>query len=473
MATVTEMQARLRKVLDKAERLTAKAGLTGDEAARLDGLLKEGEELRQGLERAERLKAIGDWAGQRQPLPPLAGEGLTQPGLERWPEGAAALTLRGNAPGQVRVEGFDPAGGVTIGTRFNQPPLLLDDEGPGGLEPKVRAAIASTPYKQAFRSYLRVGLQGLRADELRTLQEGVDTGGGFLVPEDILALVIAKQPTPTQVAGRVTQLQTSRDALLIPKVNYAADDLYTTGMRVTWTQEAPASATTARVTDPVFGQVRIPVFTAMMSMPLTNDVVEDALFPIVAWSSAKFAETIDLLRDNMILNGSGVGQPAGILVNPGSPNNPAVITSGNASALTADGIQNIAWSLPPQYDAAAVWVFNKTSAGQAIATLKDANNRYLWGMGLQDSGLAPGYTNRLLVGYPVLFSGFMPNVGANNYPIIFGDLTGYYLLNRVGFSIQVLREVYAETNQIVLLGRIRFGGLVAEDWKLKIQQVHT
>jgi HK97 family phage major capsid protein len=64
----------------------------------------------------------------------------------------------------------------------------------------------------------------------------------------------------------------------------------------------------------------------------------------------------------------------------------------------------------------------------------------------------------------------MPNTGANNYPIIFGDLRGYYLVNRVGFSVQVLRELYAETNQILLLGRVRFGGGVGEEWRIKVGQ---
>jgi HK97 family phage major capsid protein len=67
----------------------------------------------------------------------------------------------------------------------------------------------------------------------------------------------------------------------------------------------------------------------------------------------------------------------------------------------------------------------------------------------------------------------MPNVGTSTYPIIFGDLKGYYHVDRVGFSIQVLRELYAESNQILLLGRLRFGGQVAEDWRLKLLQCHT
>lgn len=273
----------------------------------------------------------------------------------------------------------------------------------------------------------------------------------------------------------MTSLSTSRDALTIPKVIYTADNLYTTGIRVTWTNETvSAGAASIRVTDPVFGQERIPVFTAMLSIALTNDMIEDSAFALVDYVAGKFGETIDLLKDNMILNGTGAGQPAGILLNPGGDvNQPSVVVSGSASALTADGLVATAMTLPEQYDVNSNWIFNKTSTGLAVSQLKDAQNRYMWGAGYQDSGLSGGFLNQPLLGYPVLLSGFMPNVGASTYPAIFGDLTGYYQVNRIGFTVQILRELYAETNQIMVLGRIRFGGLVAEPWKLEIHQCHA
>ena len=257
----------------------------------------------------------------------------------------------------------------------------------------------------------------------------------------------------------------------IQKINYSTDDIYTTGIRATFTGEVPASNTAHRVTDPQFGRITIPVETAMLSMLITNDMVEDAAFPIVSWAAGKFSETIDLLYDDKVINGSGTGQPAGILLNPGGANQPITVKTGDANLMTADGLANLAFTLPEQYDDNAVFVFNKTSTARAIAELKDGNNRYLWGSGLQDSGLAPSIKDRRLFGYPTILSGFMPNVGPGNFPVIFGDLSGYFMVTRVGFSIQVLRELYAEYNQIELIGRLRFGGQVAEDWKLKVQNV--
>lgn len=379
------------------------------------------------------------------------------------------------ADGKQYTAGFAPAGQSVVGreTAESKDLSVVYEEGALGLSQKQMEAISTKDYKMAFRKYLRSKRESdMSSAEMKTLSEGTDTAGGFLVPDDIQSRVIQRAPTPTRVAGFVSRLQTSRDRVVFPKVNYSADDIYTTGIRIKWTGEVPSSATTHRVTDPLFAQVGIPIHTAMLSMPVTNDMVEDSAFPIVQWSADKFRETIDLLYDNMVLNGSGQGQPAGILLNPGGADQPAVVVSGDANLLKADGLINLAYSLPEQYDENARFVFNKTNAGNAIALLKDNNLRYLFARGITDDGLAMGRPTMLL-GYPFAYSGFMPNVTANGFPIIFGDFRGYFLVERIGFSIQVLREIYAETNQQLLLGRVRLGGQVAEEFRMKIQKVST
>jgi HK97 family phage major capsid protein len=446
MVDVISPNDRLNAILTEANALAAKGVLDKESSVRMAELLTEGDGLKAQIAQRGALDSLTGFAAQSAGMMQLA------------------------APGAAVVQTITPAGATTAFTHRETGALRIAEEyGEGIYDPHVGAVIGTKEYQQAFRAYLRTPVGGRTADAaIRTLQEGADTSGGFLVPEDFMAKIIAKEPTPTRVYGRVTHLTTSRDALVIPRLNYSADDLYTSGMRVSWTGEVPASATTARVTDPVWGQSRIPVYTAMMSIPLTNDMIEDSAFPLVSYISDKFSETIDLLRDNMILNGTGQGQPAGILLAPGTTGNPAIVLSGSAGTIGTDGkaIIKTAMSLPEQYDNNACWVMNKTNTGNAVAQLVDGQGRFLWGLGYQASGLAQDYMNTPLVGSPVIFSGFMPNIGAANYPMIYGDLSGYYMVNRIGFSVQILRELYAETNQILILGRIRFGGQVAEAWKM-------
>jgi HK97 family phage major capsid protein len=442
---IEELRSKLATLLTEAEGIAAKEELADDDATRLEEITAEGTDVRAKIEALEKSEGLRSWAKESAGRLPLASP-------------------------NAKVEGLSPSGEANVKIKSGH--VLVDDDGDMLIDEKVFKAITSPEYHRAFKSYLRHGPGGLKDSELKVLNEGTDTAGGYLVPDDVLARLIAKEPAPTNVAAFATRMNTSRDTLVMPKVTYTTDDIYTSGMRVTWTGETPASATTHRVTEPTFGQVRIPIYTAMMSLPLTNDMVEDSAVDITGWATGKFSETIDLLYDNMMINGTGAGQPAGILRNPNGSNEPATRASGAAAALTADGLIDLAFDIPEQYDINARFAFNKTSSGRAIAKLKDGDGRYLWGSGLQDSGLqVPAIKGRDLLGYPVVLNALMPNVGAGLYPIIFGDFGGYYLVNRIGFSIQVLRELYAETNQILLLGRIRFGGLVAEDWKLKIQVV--
>lgn len=446
---------RLREVLNDANSLHLKGRLEGDDLSKFNTLVNEAKSLQGQLETAEQLSAVSDWAGKSAGMLPLGPSAADAP------------------VGQASVAGYTEAGATKVGwnreSRKSAGFEILDQYGEGIQSSKTWKTTSTPEYRDAFKSYFRKPISNLKAGELKILQEGLDTEGGFSVPPDILERVIAKEPTPTRVAGRVTQLQTMRDKVVMPRINYTTDDLYTTGIRVTWTGEIPASSSVANVTDPLFGQTDIPIYTAMLKILLTNDLIEDAGFPVVSYVTDKFSETIDLLKDNLTLNGTGIGQPTGILANPGGTNQPAIVLSGTAGTLGTDGTSLVkaAFALPEQYDDNAAWVFNKTNVGAAIAQLQDSNKRFLWGAGLQDSGLDVGWKNRQLLGYPVVLSGFAPNIGAANYPIVFGDLRGYYLVNRIGFSIQVLREVYAEVNQIAIVGRIRFGGQVVEPWRMK------
>lgn len=434
-----DLQAQFAQTYKDHETLAAKSGLTQEDHQRLDDSLASLKSLKAQIERAQEALRLAEW-----------GQGS-----------AGALPLAAAKTGRPEFEGWQEAG-----------------EEEGLLTPAQIKTIRSPEYKSAFREYLRAGglMNTMKSESIKVLQEGNDSSGGFLVPEEILARVIAKEPAPTTVQARVTQFNTSSDALVVPKLRYdnnPSDDpnswLFTSGMRITWTGEVPASSTVHRVTDPIWANVRIPVHTAMMSLPITNNMIEDAAFPLVSYLSGKFSETLMLTKENVIINGNGIGQPAGILMNPGGTGQPGVVLSGVAGSLgtNADKLIQVAGNLPPQYDDNGCWVFNKNSTMVALGQMKDAQGRYLWGSGYQDSGFIPSLKGRQILGYDCVLNQFMPNVGAANYPIIFGDLGAYALVNRLGFSIQVLRELYAETNQVLILGRARLGGQVIEDWKLQ------
>ena len=222
----------------------------------------------------------------------------------------------------------------------------------------------------------------------------------------------------------------------------------------------------------LFGSVRVANFTWMIQAPLTNNMIEDAMFDPLTWIAGKFSQTVDLLKDNKIINGTGASEPVGILANPGGADTlawPPVTLTGTGAApfITPDSLVTLTEQIPEQYDENVRYLYSKTKTGPTIRTMKDGVGRYLFGQGYQDSGMAPG-RSKMLNDYPVIWSGFMPAPAANAYPVIAGDFSGITLVNRIGYSVQVLREIAAQKNQVIILGRVRFGCQMLEPWKIQV-----
>lgn len=375
------------------------------------------------------------------------------------------------AKGGAQVLGMTPSGSVGLTTAKGDIQVdEMDAEG-SGLSEKQWNAIHEPEYKRAYRRYLRnpMGVKSLGPSDLKTLQEGLDDSGGVLVPADMLNKIIQKAPAPTRLYGRVTKVNTSRDRLHLPKVVYSTDNIYTTGVRSTWTGEIPASSTTHRVTDPVFGQAEVPVYTAMLSLPMTLDLMEDNAFGLEQWVSNKFTETIDLLRDYTIVSGTGVNQPRGIDPFINTTNGVEQVLSGAANDIAAATLRSLPFKLPEQYiNDNTCWVANRASFGASVSELREGSGtgQFLFASGQPYPGIA-GRAPDTLAGYPVCWSAFIDDIGDGNHPAWFGDLEGYVMVNRVGFSIRILDQLYAETNQIVVLGRLRFGGDCLEPFRLR------
>jgi HK97 family phage major capsid protein len=66
----------------------------------------------------------------------------------------------------------------------------------------------------------------------------------------------------------------------------------------------------------------------------------------------------------------------------------------------------------------------------------------------------------------------MPTIGAGTYPLIFGDLKGYTIVDRVGMSIErYLDSATARQDMVAYLMRRRVGGKVMEPWRFAVQKV--
>ena len=250
------------------------------------------------------------------------------------------------------------------------------------------------------------------------------------------------------------------------------DAQYPDAIRITWVDETPTAGTAA--TNFTWGSEKIPVHTMMAEAFLSRNLVEDAAFPLEARLADSFGRAVAVNEDNQFISGDGHAKPQGLLPDGANDLSISEVVSGSASALTWDGLVSLTFGIDAQYRSAAVWIGEKATY-EAIAKLKDGMNQYLWRevWGNNVGGGGAG-TIRNLLGYPILEQEAMATIGSNTYPLIFGDLGGYTVVDRIGMSVErYLDSATARLNQVCFVMRRRLGGQCTETWRFAVQKCST
>ncbi|MCX4325494.1 MAG: phage major capsid protein, partial [Lachnospiraceae bacterium] len=157
------------------------------------------------------------------------------------------------------------------------------------------------------------------------------------------------------------------------------------------------------------------------------------------------------------------GKPLGVLAATGGAE--TGVTAASATAVTADELMDLYYSLKSPYRKKSVWVLNDSTI-KAIRKLKDNNGQYLW-----QPSLAAG-TPDMILGRPIKTSAYMPAIAAGAKTIAFGDFSYYWIADRQGRSFKRLNELFAATGQVGFLASQRVDGkmILAEAVKVLVQK---
>ena len=291
---------------------------------------------------------------------------------------------------------------------------------------------ASNEYKEGVLQALRSNFRQVS----NVLQEGVDTAGGYLVPEEYDKRLIDGLTEENIMRTLGTTITTSGEH----KINIAGAK-----PAASWIEEGG----TLVFEDASFDQIILDAHKLHVAIKVTDELLYDNAFNLESYILTQFSKALANAEENAFLNGDGVGKPLGIFAENGGGQ--VAITTNTQSSITADEIINLVHSLKRPYRKNAKFIMNDQTIA-LIRKLKDNNGAYLWQPSLQ-----AGEPDRLF-GYPVYTSAYVPTVAAGKPVIAFGDFSYYNIGDRGVRSFDQLREIFAGNGMVGFLAKERVDG---------------
>ena len=216
--------------------------------------------------------------------------------------------------------------------------------------------------------------------------------------------------------------------------------------------------------DDAFGQQTIGAHKVGTIIKVSEELLNDAAFDLEGYFSAEFARRIGNKEEDAFFNGDGASKPLGILADDGGAD--IGVTAASATAITAEEIISLFYSLEAPYRENAIWVFNDSTMA-AIRKLKGSDGQFLWQKALHEGD------HETLLGKPVFTSPFMPEIAAGSKPVLFGDFSFYWIGDRQGVTFKRLNERYADTGQIGFLATKRVDAKLVLPEAMKVLQMKS
>jgi len=308
-----------------------------------------------------------------------------------------------------------------------------------------------SPEMKQFIHFMRTGEKVNKA-----MVEGTPSAGGYLVPEEFEAEVIRKLANDVAVRRAGARIFTmSSNRLEVP----------TETARNSGGWVAEGAAYTQQ--DTALGQVALTPYKYTRLIQTSEELLEDSAIDLANYFATVFAEDFAEAEDTAFLEGTGSGQPTGILNDTDIVTNDPTDTSfGDEDAgFTPDDVIAHLYSLRAPYRRNATWIMNSASA-QVLRTMKDGNGQYIWTESAP-GGIANGEPARLL-GRPVIVTDNISNDDTDGNRIILGDFRYYLIGQRRGLTIMRSDDYAFNTGHVTFRASLRVDGKVSQAEAFKV-----
>jgi len=323
-------------------------------------------------------------------------------------------------------------------------------------------------HAKAFNQFFRRGVDAnLRDLEVKAaLRTDSDPDGGYVTPEEM-------ETTIDRVLGTVSVMRQIARVMSISAGVYKklVNQGGATGGWVGERESRPETNT------PTLSELAFNAMEIYANPAATQTLLDDARVDIAAWLADEVSITFAEMEGAAFITGSGVNRPRGLLSYDTVANASytwgklGYVATGEAAdwATTsttvsrADALINLYYALKPGYRNGASWLMSDAVMA-AVRKFKDPDGAFLWAPPTAAAEMST------VLGKPVYNDDNMQAVGANAYPIAFGNFQrGYLIVDRMG--VRVLRDPFTNKPYVHFYTTKRVGGGVQNFEAIKLLKI--
>lgn len=322
-------------------------------------------------------------------------------------------------------------------------------------------AAHATAFDRFFRKGVDNGLHDLEVKA--ALRTDSDPDGGYLVPEETEAGI-------DRVLGTVSTMRS------LSRVINISGDTYKKlvnqgGASSGWVGEREARPET---NTPTLREIAINAHELYANPASTQKALDDARIDIAAWLAEEVSIEFAEQEGEAFVSGDGVNKPRGLLSYTNVANASyawgklgfigtgasGAFKTTSATVSPADDLIDLYYALKAGYRNGASWLMSDATMA-AVRKFKDNDGAYIWAPPSAASEVAT------ILQKPVYSDDNMQAIGANAYPIAFGNFQrGYMVVDRQG--IRVLRDPYTNKPNVHFYTTKRVGGGVVNFEAIKL-----
>jgi len=267
---------------------------------------------------------------------------------------------------------------------------------------------------------------------LKVLGEGQGDQGGFTVPEQFVANLLALALEQAVIRPRAFVMPMAGLTVRVPTIRDTthAENVFG-GVQAYWTPERG----TKTASEPTFGQMVLTAFKLVGYTTTSNELLADSAIGLEALLTRLFGEAMAYFEDEAFINGSGAGEPTGIL-NAAALVSVAKETGQAATTIVAENLDKMYSRMLPSSVSRAVWLAHPDTFPQLAALSRSVGTggSAVWVMNM--AGGPPS----TIYGRPLVFTEKCQTVGTVG-DIFFTDLSYYVIGDRQGLTMDASPHV--------------------------------